>query len=125
MTVTQPNDVKRSDGKAVVIESTSPFDKGHLVRKGFGITSDWYGFACQDAASGDNVAITIAAYEFELIVPSTVTGDFGDILYFVAATGVITGAAGATNVPFMKVTLEKDSNDVVWGILLPQIMEWA
>lgn len=127
MSVKQPHDPKRSDGKAVRVTAVSDFEKGTLVRKHRGITTDWYGFACENAASGDNVELTIAPYEFEFIVPEDVDGDFGDILYFDSATGEITDddeEEEYENVPFAKVTLEKDDNNVVWAILLPQIVEW-
>lgn len=125
MAVTQPKDPKRSDGKAVQVTAVSSFDKGTLVRKHRGITTDWYGFACEDAVSGDNVELTIAPYEFEFIVPSGVTGAFGDILYFDPSNGdIIDGAIDDGDVPFAKVTVAKDSNDVVWAILLPQLVEW-
>jgi len=131
MSVNQPKDPKRSDGKAVVVEAVSDFDKGAFVRKHVGVDVSWFGFACQDVVSGDNVALTVAPYEFELVIPSDVEAEVGSILYLVKDTGEITdeestgeGEEEEDNVMFMKVTVAKDANDVVWGILLPQLFDW-
>jgi hypothetical protein len=131
MLATQPNDPKRSDGKAVVVTAVSEFDKGAFVRKHRGVDVSWSGFACANAVSGDQVALTIAPYEFELMIPSDVEAEVGAILYIEKDTGEITdkeetgeGENEKDNVPFMKVTVEKDENNVVWGILLPQLFDW-
>lgn len=127
MTVVQPKDPKRSDGKAVLVEAVSAFDKGTFVRKHRGVDSSWFGFACQDAVSGDKVNLTIAPYEFELIIPADVEAACGAILYIEKDTGEITDESTKeeeNNIPFMKITGAKDENNVVWGILLPQPFDW-
>lgn len=127
MSATQPKDPKRSDGKAVLVEAVSAFDKGTFVRKNRGVNVSWYGFACEDAESGDQVNLDISSSEFELVIPADVDAAVGAILYIVKATGEITDdetTGGEDNVPFMKVTVEKDSNNVVWGIQLPQYFAW-
>jgi hypothetical protein len=127
MSATQPKDPKRSDGKAVLVTAVSSFDKGTFVRKNRGVNVSWYGFACEDAESGDQLNLDISASEFELVIPADVDAAVGAILYIVKATGEITDdetTGGEDNVPFMKVTVEKDSNNVVWGIQLPQLFNW-
>lgn len=131
MSATQPKDPKRSDGKAVLVEAVSAFDKGTFVRKNRGVNVSWYGFACEDAESGDQLNLDISASEFELVIPADVSAAVGAILYIVKATGEITdeettgeGESEEDNIPFMKVTVEKDSNNVVWGIQLPQYFNW-
>jgi hypothetical protein len=122
----QPNDPKRSDGKAIVVEAVSAFDKGAFVTKNRGIDVTWYGFACADAQSGDQVAIDVSMSEFELVIPAGLTANVGDLLYVVHATGVITDTDpdDGSVTRFLKVTVAKDSNNVVWGIQLPQYFTW-
>jgi hypothetical protein len=126
MSATQPKDPKRSDGKAVLVEAVSAFDKGTFVRKNRGVNVSWYGFACEDAESGDQVNLDISASEFELVIPADVDAAVGAILYITKDTGEITDEEGEDmeNVMFMKVTVAKDSNNVVWGIQLPQLFNW-
>jgi len=126
MSATQPKDPKRSDGKAVLVEAVSAFDKGTFVRKNRGVNVSWYGFACEDAESGDQVNLDISASEFELVIPADVDAAVGAILYITKDTGEITDEEGEDmeNVMFMKVTVAKDNNNVVWGIQLPQLFDW-
>lgn len=73
----------------------------------------------QDAVSGETIALEIAQREHEINIGS-VAGAKGAILYITAATGAITATAGSGKAPFAKVTVAKDSNNVVWAVLLPQ-----
>jgi hypothetical protein len=70
-------------------------------------------------SSGDVVACEIAQREHEITVPAEVTGTLGAILYLDASTGALTNT-DTSNIPFMKVTVAKDANNIVWGVLLPQ-----
>lgn len=105
----------RSDGKAVEVTLTAPTEKGVQV-----YLDGFFGITMQAGSSGEDVAIEIAQREHELEVGSGITAAKGDILY-IDADGAITN--DNTDVPFMKVTVAKDANNYVWGILLPQKTE--
>ena len=103
----------RSDGKAVDVTVAAAVTKDSPV-----LAEGWHGIAMADAASGETVALEVAAREHEITVPGGVAAAKGAILYLSAA-GAIT--ATTSDRPFMKVTRAKDSNNIVWGILLPQL----
>ena len=105
----------RSDGKAVEVELTATTEKGTQV-----YLDDFFGITMQSGSSGEDVAIEIAQREHELVVDSELTGVKGEILY-INSDGEITN--DDTDVPFMKVTVAKDANNYIWGILLPQKTE--
>jgi predicted RecA/RadA family phage recombinase len=105
----------RSDGNAVEVTLLSTVAKGTPV-----ILEGFFGITMQAGSSGDTVALEIAQREHEIEVPEGVTGAKGDILYL-DSDGVITNTD--TDTPFLKVTLAKDANNYVWGILLPQKTE--
>lgn len=111
-------DTLRSDGKAVEVAVNATVTKGDLVRKNVNTTEDFFGIAMQDAVSGDTIAIEIAQREHEINVGG-VTAAKGAVLYLDASTGAIT-ATSSGNKKFLKVTVAKDSNNYVWGVLLPQ-----
>lgn len=105
----------RGDGKAVNVTYTgeAPIAKGlPLYQDGF------YGMTMGAASSGERVAIEIAQREHEIVIGSGVAAAKGAILYIHTDNTVDATASGGK--PFMKVTVAKDSNNVVWGILLPQ-----
>jgi len=102
----------RSDGNAVDVTSNAAYDKGDVVYQ-----ENFFGIAMEDCASGDTLAIEIQQREFEIVIPNGLTGAKGGILYL-DATGIITETI--TDKPFLKVTKAKNTNDAVWGILLPQ-----
>ena len=104
----------RSDGKAVDVTVDATITKGDVVYK-----DGFAGIARQDAVSGETIALEIAQREHEINIGS-VAGAKGAILYITAATGAITATAGSGKAPFAKVTVAKDSNNVVWAVLLPQ-----
>lgn len=106
-------DSLRSDGKAVDVIADAAVTKGTPV-----YTEDFAGIAMQDASSGESVAIEIAQREHEITVDAAVTANKGDILY-IHGDGVVNATAGS-GVAFMKVTVAKDANNIVWGVLLPQ-----
>lgn len=103
----------RSDGKAVDVTVSADVEKGDVV-----VAEGFFGIAMGDASSGEDVALEIATREHEIVVPNGVTAAKGDVLYITSA-GVITNTS-SNNKAFLKVTVAKDSNDVVWGVLLPQ-----
>lgn len=103
----------RSDGKAVEITLLSVKQKGSVV-----VLDGFFGITMQSGSSGDTVAIEIAQREHEIAIPADVVAAKGAVLYLTAA-GVI-NASPSGNKAFLKVTRAKDSNNYVWGILLPQ-----
>lgn len=105
----------RSDGKAVDIayNYSTPKEKGNPV-----LIDGFHGILMDNASSGETVAIEIATREHEITVPGGVTAAKGAILYITSA-GVITNTKSG-NRAFLKVTEAKDSNNIVWGVILPQ-----
>lgn len=104
-----------SDGKAVDVLLTEVVEKGNPV-----YCDGFFGIAMQSGSSGDTIALEIAQREHQIVVESAVTAVKGDILY-IDADGAVSEAYAAGSLAFMKVTRDKDSNDIVWGILLPQV----
>lgn len=112
-------DSLRSDGKAVEVVVNANVTKGDFVRKGVNTTEEFFGMAMQDAVSGETIAIEVAQREHEIAIPGGVSAAKGAVLYYDASTGAIT-ATSSGNKAFLKVTVAKDANNYVWGILLPQ-----
>lgn len=104
----------RSDGKAVEVVVTKTVTKGDPVK-----AQGWQGVAMRDGLSGDTVAIETTQREFAFNVEG-LTAAKGDVLYIVAATGALTNTSSG-NTAFCKVTKAKDSNDIAWAKLLPQL----
>lgn len=104
----------RSDGKAVDVVLSADATKGDLV-----VAQGWFGVAMNDGVTGDTIAIEVSQREFIFTVPGTVTAAKGDVLY-VTSAGVITNTS-TSNKAALKVTKAKDSNDVIWAKLLPQL----
>lgn len=108
----------RSDGNAVDVVIPAVYTNG--VTKGDIIVADgWYGVAMNDGVIGDTIAIEVSLREFVFTIPGTVTALKGAILY-ITAGGIITATA-TSNTPVLKVTKAKDSNNVIWAKLLPQL----
>lgn len=105
----------RTDGKAVEVTLTETTAKDTLV-----YLEGFFGITLAAGSSGDTVAIEIAQRVHELTVGAGITADKGDILY-ISDDGDITNTD--TDTPFGKVVLAKDSNNVVWVLLLPQKSE--
>ena len=103
----------RSDGKAVEVVLTADTEKGTPV-----YLDGFHGITLERGDSGETVAIEVAQREHEITVEEGVTADKGDILYIHDDGSV--DATASEGVAFMKVTVAKDDNNVVWGILLPQ-----
>lgn len=111
---------KNQDDKAVNVALTSTVAKGAVI-----VAESWVGIAGADGVSGDTVAITVVG-NFQVKVPAGLTATKGLIIYITVAT--ITGhypddeayttSSGAGKVAFMKVTVAKDSNNIVEGTLL-------
>lgn len=110
----------RSDGKAVdvVYSGSNAGVTGDIAKGDIVVAEGFFGVAMNNAASGETVALEIAAREHEIKVGSGITAAKGDVLY-VSSTGAITNTD--TDKAFLKVTKAKNSSDYVWGIILPQV----
>lgn len=108
----------RSDGKAVDVVIPAGYAK---VTKGDLILAEgWYGVAMNDGVKGDTIAIETTQREFVFTVGGSITAAKGDVLYLSNA-GAITNTD--TDTPVLKVTKAKDSNNVIWAKLLPQMSQ--
>lgn len=103
----------RSDGKAVDVVVTRDVSKGDPV-----LAEGWCGVAMRNAKANETVAIETTQREFAFNIGAE-TAAKGAVLY-IKTDGKLTATAG-TDIPFCKVTRAKDSNNIVWAKLLPQV----
>ena len=108
-----------SDGKSVPVTLKAAVTKGDDIVGPAKTEDGFFGFPFEDGASGDTINIDVSQREYELEVPEAVTAAKGDTLYLDSSTGAITDTS-TDNTPFLKVTVAKDVNNIVHGILLPQ-----
>jgi hypothetical protein len=108
-----------SDGKSVPVTLKAAVTKGDDYIGPHNTADGFFGFPFEDGASGDAINCDISQREYEVEVPGGVAAAKGAVLYLDATTGAIT-ATSTSNIPFMQVTVAKDANNIVWGILLPQ-----
>ena len=106
----------RSDGKAVDVVLSADATKGDLV-----VAQGWFGVAMNDGVTGDTIAIEVSEREFVFAVDAGLTAAKGDVLY-VTSAGALSNTA-ASNKPALKVTKAKDSNNVIWAKVLPQLSQ--
>jgi hypothetical protein len=102
---------RRSDGKAVtvVVPSGQTWQAGTPQ-----YAQGWHGFAIESGVAGDVVELEVEQSVWEVDLGSGITGAKGDIIYITTATGVLSGTSGTGKVPFGKVVLAKDSNNIAW-----------
>lgn len=111
-----------SDGKAVNVT----LDAGDVVKGAVIVADGWLGIAGEDADSGETLALICDDREYQVEVPAALTANKGDILYITIATvtghypddEAYTTTAGAGKIAFMKLTSDKDANNIVTGIML-------
>ncbi|RMD04913.1 DUF2190 family protein [Clostridium autoethanogenum] len=112
---------KVSDGKSVTV--TVP-EKTVIQAQNFYLLDGFFGVAAQsvttDEGQTDEVNLTIeqAEYETDNIV-TTEAFNKGDKIYWDSTAGKFTVTTG-TNRLVGRVTQPKDTNNVIWFILLPQ-----
>lgn len=112
---------KISDGKSVKVAVP---EKTTIEAQKFYLLGGFFGVAAQsivtEAGQTDEVTLTIeqAEYETDNIVTAE-TFDQGTKIYWNSAAGKFTATEG-TNRLVGRVTQPKDSNNVIWFILLPQ-----
>lgn len=112
---------KESDGKAVNVTLSYTVLKDWLV-----VVEGWIGIADSSGNSGEEIALSVDNYEYQLTVPSGLAVAKGDIIYITVATltghrpgdAAYTVAPGAGKVAVFKATAAKDVNNVVTGIML-------
>jgi hypothetical protein len=106
----------RSDGKAVDVVVDKAVEKGDPI-----LAQGWHGISMGNAASGGVVAVEVAERE-HLINVGAVAAAKGAILYLTPAGALsATSNTGANRAAF-KVTKAKDSNNVCWAKILPNLV---
>lgn len=104
---------KISDGKAVRVKATKA-----VQAQNFYLIDGFFGVALKDAEAGEELELQIeqAEYETDNIV-TTETFNTGDLIYWNKTKFTTTAT---DNKLVGRVTVGKDSNNVIWFILLPQ-----
>lgn len=110
-----------SDGKAVDVNLTAAVVKGAVT-----YAEGWLGIAGGDGAGGDSVAVIVDDREYQFTVPAGLSVSKGEIVYIEVA--ITTGhypddeaystIAGAGKLAFFKATADKDSNNIVTGVMI-------
>lgn len=84
----------------------------------------FHGFTLNRVEEGEAVAIDTQGAVWEFEVDASVVAPLGTTLYITTdGTHEVSATAGAGSVPFAKVTLAKDANNIVWAKHLPQVAE--
>ena len=104
---------KISDGKAVRVKALKA-----VQAQNFYLIDGFFGVALKDAEAGEELELQIeqAEYETDNIV-TTETFNAGDLIYWNKTKFTTTAT---DNRLVGRVTVGKDSNNVIWFILLPQ-----
>lgn len=116
---------KVSDGKSVRV--TVP-EKTTVTAQTFVLLDGFFGVAMDTVttAAGETVEIALSIEQAEYETDQITTADTfkkGDLVYYKASTKKLTTDPGTTEAPNRlvgRVTSEKDANNVIWFILLPQ-----
>lgn len=82
----------------------------------------FHGFTLDRVENAEPVAIDTQGAIWEFTIPAPIAAAKGATLY-ISTDGnhTITSTAAAGRVPFAKVTVAKDANNVVWAKQLPQV----
>lgn len=110
-----------SDGKAINVDLLYAVNKG-AVTYAQGIL----GIATKSGASGDTIPLAADDREYQVKVPSGLTCTKGMILYITVATSTghypddeaYTTSSGAGKWAFLKVTSDKDANNIITGVMI-------
>jgi hypothetical protein len=110
-----------SDGKAVDVDLVATVVKGSVI-----YAEGWLGLAGGDGVSGDTVACIVDDREYQFKVPASLSVSKGQIVYITVATTTgnypddeaYTTSAGAGKWAFFKATADKDSNNIVTGVMI-------
>lgn len=107
---------KISDGKSVRVVADEAIEEGK-----FYLINGFFGMAIQSVESGEDVVLSIeqAEYESDQIKTDEIFA-VGTTIYYDDDLKKLTETAG-TNRKVGRVTVAKDSNNVIWFILGPQV----
>lgn len=124
MMVTGADTHYESDGQSVQLTLSYT-----VAAKQVAVINGWVGVTETAGESGDEVAVSVQQCERQFTIPSSLDPAIGSIVYIEIAdlTGhtpddtAYSTTAGAGKVAFFKTTSAKDANDVVTGIVLPNL----
>lgn len=110
-----------SDGKAVDVGLVATVVKGAVI-----YAQGWLGLAGGDGVSGDTIALVADDREYQFKVPAGLAVSKGLIVYITVATTTgnypddeaYTTSSGAGKWAFFKATADKDSNNIVTGVMI-------
>lgn len=110
-----------SDGKAVDVSLVATVVKGAVI-----YAQGWLGLAGGDGVSGDTIALVADDREYQFKVPAGLAVTKGLIVYITVATTTgnypddeaYTTSSGSGKWAFFKATADKDSNNIVTGVMI-------
>lgn len=107
---------KISDGKSVRVTADKEVEEGK-----FYLINGFFGMAVQSAEAGEEMVLSIEQAEYETDQINTEEAfTAGTTIYYDAANSILTETEG-TNRIAGRVTAAKDTNNVIWFILGPQV----
>lgn len=114
---------KESDGRALPVTLSYPTEG-----KAVAYVNGWLGITERSGNSGEEVALSVARFEYQFEVPSGLAVAKGEVVRIDLAqlgsahtppsAAYNKNAASATNIDLFKATAAKDGNNVVTGILI-------
>lgn len=113
-----------SDGKSFEVNLLYTVAAGQVA-----VVDGWVGIIEVGGVSGDAVAMNVDQREYQWTVPSSLSVAKGATVYITIATvtghkpddAAWTTSAGAGKIALFKATKAKDSNNIVRGIMLPNL----
>ncbi len=110
-----------SDGRSVNVSLVATVVKGAVI-----YAEGHLGLAGGDGVSGDTIALVADDREYQFKVPAGLTVTKGLIVYITVATTTgnypddeaYTTSSGAGKWAFFKATADKDSNNIVTGVMI-------
>ncbi len=119
------NTYLESDGKSIQVPLLYEVGAGQLA-----VVKGWVGIVEVGGASGETVAMNIDQREYQYTVPAGLSVSWGQTVYIEIAdlTGHVpddsaySTSAGAGKVAAFKATSDKDENNMVTGIQLPNVL---
>lgn len=113
-----------SDGKSIDVSLSYTVAAGQVS-----VVQGWLGIIEVGGASGDTVAMNVDQREYQFTVPAALAVAKGDTVYITIATltghkpddAAWTKTIGAGKVPLFKATTAQDANNIVHGLMLPNL----
>lgn len=106
----------RTHGGAIDVVADADYEKDVPV-----YIDGFHGFTLDRVEEGDTVAIDVSGGVWEFEIPAGVAAPIGTTLYISTDGENEITAEADDNVPFAKVVLAKDANNIVWAKQLPQV----